>query len=145
MKKVIFAVLIMLSALGFGQEEKTDAEKRFELVDEVPIFPGCESTKGKQEQASCFNEEMRRLVTKYFRPRKALNSGLPAGKVRIILSFKIDKEGNLKDIKTEAPTKKLRKELKRLASKVPKLIPGKVKGEPVILGYSLPIVFTISN
>ncbi|CAL2102717.1 protein of unknown function [Tenacibaculum sp. 190130A14a] len=145
MKHVIFAVLVMLSSLGFSQEEEIDRKKEFEKVQEVPIFPGCESEQGKEKRTKCFNAEMTKLVFKYFRTRKALNSNLPPGRVRMILSFKIDKEGHLKDIKTEAPTKKLKKELKRLASKVPELKPGKIEGEPVIVGYSIPIIFTVSN
>ena len=58
--------------------------------------------------------------------------------------FKIDKEGNIIDIKARAKHPNLEKEAIRVISLLPKLIkPGYQRGKPVIVPYSLPIIFNV--
>lgn len=82
-------------------------------------------------------------VNTNFNTNIAANLNLPPGKKRIFVSFKINKDGNIKNIAARAPHPDLEKETKRVLSLLPKMVPGYQRGKPVIVPYSLPIVFTI--
>lgn len=65
--------------------------------------------------------------------------GLSPGKKRIIMLFKIDKNGEIVDIQARAPHPKLQKEAIRIVKLLPKMIPGKQRGNPVGVKYTLPM------
>ena len=55
--------------------------------------------------------------------------------------FVIDKDGNITNIRSRGPDKILEKEAERIVGLLPKMIPGKQRGKPVKVPYSLPIHF----
>ena len=74
----------------------------------------------------------------------AQDIGLSSGSVqRIFRMFKIDKLGNIVDIKARAPHKRLEKEEIRVIEKSPKMTPVKQLGKAVGVKYSLPITFKV--
>ena len=54
------------------------------------------------------------------------------GKKRIIMLFKIDKVGNIVDIKAKAPHPRLQKEAIRIIKLLPKMKPGRQRGKAEI-------------
>lgn len=111
-------------------------------VDEIPVFAGCEGL-SKKESRKCFDKKIQRLVQRYFNSNLANELGLSSGKKRIFTQFVIDKNGNVSDVKINAPHPKLTKETKRIVSKIPKFTPGKQNGKPVKVKYILPITFKV--
>ena len=61
--------------------------------------------------------------------------------VRVIVQFKIDETGNIRDIRAKAPVPELEEEAKRVVNSLPQMTPGKQRGKAVGVVYSLPIVF----
>ena len=57
--------------------------------------------------------------------------------------FKIDKNGNITNVQARAPHNRLRDEAIRVIKLLPKMIPGKQRGRPVGVKYSLPIAFKV--
>jgi hypothetical protein len=115
----------------------------FAVIDEVPIYPGC-----KGDQAAlrkCLQENITQFVGTNFNANLANNLGLSAGVKRIFVMFKIDKEGNITEVKARAPHIKLEEEAIRVVSSLPKMIPGKQKGENVTVKYSLPIAIKVED
>lgn len=113
-------------------------EVLFSIVDEVPLFPECESI--EKNQSDCFNNTFSKYFAKNFDPERASEDGI-SGKV--FIQFTIDIKGNVKTllIKTRKKNKMLENEIKRVLSKLPNFTPGKHKGIPVNVKYSLPINF----
>lgn len=68
-----------------------------------------------------------------------------SGRQRINVIFKIDTEGNIRDIRSRAPHPDLEAEAIRVINKLPKMTPGKQKGKLVKVAYSLPIVFAVTD
>ena len=114
------------------------------VVEFVPIFPGCEKYELNSERKKCLNDKMGRLVRKKFDTDIAVNYGL-SGVQRIFVEFKVDKSGEITDIKTRAPHPKLEEEALRLAHKIPKMQPGKMGTTPVNVIYNLPITFKVQD
>lgn len=109
----------------------------FILIEDVPVFPGC---KGDNDALrSCFNKKMQRHFAKKFDSDLPNELGLPPGKKRILMLFRIDKTGNITDIRVKAPHPKLEKETKRIIRLLPQMKPGMQRGNPVGVKYTLPM------
>ncbi|MFV0249224.1 MAG: energy transducer TonB [Tenacibaculum sp.] len=113
----------------------------FSIIEDVPVFPGCKGT--KKQKRDCLNEKMNKHVQRYFDADLANELGLSPGRKRIFLMFKIGKTGNIENIQARAPHPRLKQEAVRVAKKLPKMEPGKQRGRPVRVGYTLPIIFNV--
>lgn len=119
-------------------EVEEDIVVPFAVIEKVPIFPGCKGATN-EELKECFQAKIQEHVIKNFQyPDQAQEMAL-GGKVFVL--FAIDKEGNITDIKSRGPDKILEKESERIISLLPKMIPGKQRGRPVKVPYSIPIYF----
>ena len=121
--------------------EKVTEPIDFIVLEEAPIFPGCEGLTNKESKA-CFTKQMQKFVNRKFNPSIAEGLNLK-GKQRIFALFTIDKNGMVTDIIIKAPHKRLEKEALRVIQKLPEMIPGKQRKQPVPVKYTLPIVFKI--
>ncbi len=115
----------------------------FALIENAPIFPGCEGT--EEELRACLQDKISAHVNANFNSEMAKGLGLEAGVKKIFVMFKIDKDGNIAEVKSRAPHVKLEEEAIRVINSLPKMIPGKQKGEAVGVKYSLPIAFNVEG
>ncbi|MGB1231210.1 MAG: energy transducer TonB [Winogradskyella sp.] len=127
------------------EEVEEDIEVPFSVIENVPIFPGCEKEKGNNAKKKCMSEKVQKLVNRKFNKELASDLGLPPGKKRIFVAFKINKSGNVVGIGARGPHPGLEKEAKRVIGLLPKMKPGKQRGKAVIVPYSLPIVFQVQD
>lgn len=120
------------------EEIEEDVEVAFAVIEEVPIFPGCEG-KSKSESKACFQQKMAEHVKKNFNyPQTALDLQLQ-GRVSVI--FVIDSKGYTTGIRSRGPDKILEKEAERIIGLLPKMKPGRQRGRPVKVAYAVPIFF----
>ena len=122
------------------EEEYEEVDVPFAVIEDVPIFPGCEKVK-KSERRDCFQEKMNKHIRKNFRyPEIAQEMGIQG---RVYVNFIIAKDGQITNIRMRGPDKNLEKEAKRIISKLPSMIPGKQRGRPVRVPFSIPITFRL--
>lgn len=122
------------------EDEDLDVDVPFAVIEDVPIFPGCEQV-SKDERRNCFQTQINKHIKRNFRyPEIAQEMGIQG---RVFVNFIIGKDGSIKDIKMRAPDKNLEKEAKRIISKLPKMTPGKQRGRPVRVPFSIPIIFRL--
>ena len=113
-------------------------ELSFIVVEDVPVFPGCENATDKR---ACFQEMIQRHIRMNFRyPEVAQEMGLQ-GRVNVV--FTIQKDGSIDDIKMRGPHEVLESEAVRIISKLPKMTPGKQRGTPVKVPFAIPITFKL--
>ena len=115
----------------------------FSVIEQVPLIEGCETVFNIKEQKECFSNKINEHVMKNFNTELANNLGLEKGVKRIFVSFKIDVNGDVVDVRARAPHKDLEAEAIRVINLLPKMIPGTDKGKQVNVPYSLPITFKI--
>ncbi len=121
-------------------EEEVDVDVPFAVIEDVPIFPGCEKV-AKSKRRACFSEKMQKHVRKHFRyPEIAQEMGVQG---RVNVMFKIQKDGSIGGVRMRGPDKNLEKEAARIISKLPKMTPGKQRGRAVVVPFSLPITFKL--
>ena len=122
--------------------EEEIADVPFAVIENVPIYPGCENEKGNEAKKKCMSEKVKVFINKKFNTDLAGDLGLQ-GRQRISVQFKIDKNGKIIDVLARAPHPRLEKEAIRVVESLPDMTPGKQRGKPVGVLYSLPIVFDI--
>ena len=106
----------------------------FTMIDKVPTFPGC-----PENDKSCFNKKMQQHFQKEFDAELPNSLKLSPGKKRIIMLFKINKEGAITEIKAKAPHPALQEEAVRIIKLLPIMKPGELNGKKVAVKYALPM------
>lgn len=122
------------------EEVEEDISVPFAVIEDVPVFPGCEK-EPKSKQRDCFQNKMNDHVRDNFQyPEIAQEMGIQG---RVYVQFTIAKDGSITDVRMRGPDKNLEKEAARIISKLPKMIPGKQRGKPVKVPFSIPINFKL--
>ena len=121
-------------------EEEIDIDVPFAIIEDVPLFPGCENV-AKEKRRDCFQEKIQQHIKKNFNyPESAMDAN-QQGKVYV--SFVINKDGSVTIANMRGPYPALEKEAARIMNKLPKMIPGKQRGKPVRMAMSIPITFKL--
>ncbi len=125
------------------EEEDIIEDVSFRVIEEAPIFPGCENEKDKAAIKKCFSRNVNMSIAKNFNADLGQKLNLKPGIKRISVQFIVDKQGNIGAIKTRAPHEALGVEAKRVVNLLPKMIPAKQDGKNVSVKFNLPIVFEV--
>ena len=140
------AVVVVNNASSYGQEggtaEEIDEEVPFAVIEDVPVFPGCEGV-AKNKRLDCFMEQMAKHIKKNQQyPERAMEDGIQG---RVSVLFVIDKDGGISNVQVRGPKggELLEKEAQRVIEKLPKFKPGMQRGKPVKVKYSQPITFKL--
>ncbi|MEX0273457.1 MAG: energy transducer TonB [Flavobacteriaceae bacterium] len=122
------------------EEMDEDVDVPFAVIEDVPIFPGCEK-EAKSKQRECFQRMIQKHISKNFRyPEMAQEMGIQG---RVAVMFTIQKDGSIGNIRMRGPDKSLEAEAMRIIKKLPKMTPGKQRGRPVRVPFSIPITFKL--
>ncbi len=124
--------------------EEEIADVPFAVIENVPVYPGCENEPSNDAKKRCMSENIQKFVQKKFDTDLANDLGLE-GRQRIAVQFKIDKSGKVTDVLARAPHPRLEQEAKDVINSLPKMTPGKQRGKAVGVLYSLPILFQVEN
>lgn len=123
------------------EEEEIFENIPFAIVEDVPVYPGCKGTKEQKRQ--CLQDKIRIHVNKTYNTEIPQDLGLSAGKKKVFVQFKINKEGNVTDARARGPHKRLETEAIRVVNLLPKMTPGKQRGRSVSVSYTLPITLIV--
>ena len=122
-------------------EEELDLDVPFAIIEDVPLFPGCEKV-AKSQRRKCFQEKIQKHISDTFRyPEIAQEMGIQG---RVFVQFMIGKDGNISGIRSRGPDKNLEKEAVRIINKLPRMTPGKQRGRPVRVPFSIPVTFRLN-
>ena len=124
--------------------EEEIADVPFAVIENVPVYPGCEKKRSNAEKKKCMSEKVQKFVQKKFNTELAGDLGLE-GRQRIAVQFKIDKNGDVVNVRARAPHPKLEQEAVKVVKALPKMVPGRQRGTAVGVLYSLPILFQVEN
>lgn len=110
-------------------EPKPEVEKVFEVVEQMPSFPG-----GDKALLEFLSNNI-----KY--PVVAQENGVQG---RVVVSFVVERDGSITDVKVvRSVDPSLDKEAARVVKSMPKWIPGKQNGSAVRVKYNVPVSFKL--
>ena len=110
---------------------KQEEDEVFQVVEEQPMFPG-----GMQELMKYLQKEM-----KY--PKEAQDKGIQG---RVVVQFVVNKDGSICEanvVKSVDPL--LDAEALRVINAMPHWTPGKQRGEPVRVRFTIPVAFHLAE
>lgn len=155
-KNITFFFLLFASFAVFGQNEHdvSEIDKKFDskenivpfvLLDESPRFKNCKQ-KDATELKKCFEDCLDKYINnELVYPELYKKDSVTA---KVYVNFKIDRKGNVFEIKTRSNLKEkdlFEKEVIRLISDLPNLKAGIYKGEKVITTYSKVVIFSLKS
>lgn len=119
----------VLKAKEVIAQEKPVEEKVFDVVEQMPQFPGGD--------AALFEY----LSTHIKYPTIAEENGVQG---RVIVTFVVERDGSITDVKVvKSVDPSLDKEASRVVEGMPKWIPGKQNGSAVRVKYTVPVTFRL--
>jgi len=134
--------VVSLEDIGVGEDVEEEIVP-FAIIENAPVFPGCEGLKSEEERRACFNESVQKHIKENFvYPASALEMGL-SGKV--FVTFVIGPDGKVTGIRRRGPDKVLEEEAVRIIKILPQMKPGMQRGRPARVNYSIPITFRMEN
>jgi protein TonB len=125
-----------------------EEEEIFKVVEESPRFPGCENKGSVAEKTKCAQQELLKFLydnLKY--PAIARENGIQG---QCVVRFVVEKDGSvtqakiLKDIGAGCGDEAIRV-VNLMGQKGKKWIPGKQRGRPVRVQFTLPVVYKLEG
>lgn len=126
-----------------------EEEEVFMIVEQSPRFPGCEDMSGsKEEKEACAQKKMLEYIygnLKY--PAIARENGIEG---QVVIQFVVAKDGSIEDIQLvrdlEGGCGEAAVKIVRGMNNLPqKWTPGKQRGRPVKVKYTLPVKFKLEG
>ena len=126
--------------IKYGEETyvKTDADRVHTTVELFAHYDKCARLRGDELQ-TCIELSIVNEVKRRFKVTEQMKS--IGGKQASIMSFVIDKDGNISNIKTiQSQNKYIAKAAKKAIESLPQMIPAMQQGRAVALQVQIPIV-----
>ncbi|WP_091815447.1 M56 family metallopeptidase [Prevotella communis] len=121
---------VLLDVVVKTEAQTEPDDKPFDVVEQMPEFPG-----GQEALMQFLRQEV-----KY--PKEAEEKGLQG---RVVVRYIIEKDGSISEVEiVKSVNEYLDAEAIRVVNAMPKWKPGKQKGEPVRVKFTLPITFRLS-
>jgi len=127
-----------------GTVPNFEGEVSFKILDQAPIYPGCDESATLEALKKCFSMGIAKHINENFNTDIAKTHNL-IGRQKIYIAFKVDEQGNLKDITARGPHEALVAEAKRVMSSLPALKPGIHNGKAVTVKYSIPVIIMVNQ
>lgn len=123
------------------EDEDVIDDVPFAIIENVPVYPGCKGT--NEQKKKCMVEKITKHVNRKYNTGLAGDLGLTPGKKRVYVQFKIDNTGKVTNVMARGPHARLEKEAIRVVELLPDMTPGKQRGRPVGVKYTLPITLIV--
>lgn len=121
---------VLLDVVVKTEAQTEPDDKPFDVVEQMPEFPG-----GQEALMQFLRQEV-----KY--PKEAEEKGLQG---RVVVRYIIEKDGSISEVEiVKSVNEYLDAEAIRVVNAMPKWKPGKQKGEPVRVKFTLPVTFRLS-
>ena len=156
--KHFFILIIIFGSLVLSAQEKTikrseldsisvtKGTESFSIIEDVPIYKGCEEMMTYAEKKECANQKIGDFFKDNYNTILVKGSKVSPGKIRVLVTFSVDEHANIVDGAAEGPNEDLENEALRVLKLLPKFSsPGYFKGKPVKVPYSIPIVVFVSD
>ncbi|RAV29669.1 PorP/SprF family type IX secretion system membrane protein [Sinomicrobium soli] len=113
-----------------------------DIIESVPIFPGCEDLRNNEERKACLANGIDKVIQRRFRASVATGLGL-SGIQGVYVEFKVGTDGEVDVMRIRAPHRRLEEEARRVIGHIPKMIPGRQGNTPVDVMYSKAIIIKL--
>ena len=132
--------VVRIDDVEVGEEEE-EISIPFAVIENAPVFPGCDTCPTEEERKACFNQKIQEhILTNLKYPVPALEMRISG---RVFVKFDIDTKGRVTNIQRRGPDRLLEDEAVRLIASLPTMKPGMQRGKATKITYAIPINFKI--
>jgi protein TonB len=120
----------------------------FKVVEQMPRFPGCENKPTEAEKSECAKAKLLEYIYSNLKyPIIAMENGIEG---QVVLQFVVEADGSIKDIKIVRDIggscgEAAENVIKGMNKMDQRWTPGKQRGRPVRVLYTLPVKFVIAK
>ena len=116
----------------------------FKVVEEMPLFKGCDGIEDMAERKKCGDEKMLNFIYQNLKyPEEAEATGVEGV---VVCSFIIEQDGSISNAKIiRSIGSGCDKEVLRVVNSMPNWTPGKQHGQTVRVQYNLPVKFSLTS
>lgn len=148
MKKLLLSSLSLI-LFGFSPliaQESTS--KVYTIVEEMPIFPDCDSLDSYDEQLQCTNKMIYNFIGKEtIYPKEAEEKKVEGS---VYIQYIVDEFGKVNNVEvmrglSGKEGELLNQEAVRVISSLPTMKPGKQDGKAVRVQYTIPLKFRVNK
>ena len=120
----------------------------FQIVEQMPRFPGCEELKTLREKNKCSNQKLMEYIYENLEYPEAAIKNETEG--RVVVRFTVTKEGAIENVKTlrdigDGCGEAAKKVILSMNNMEQKWIPGRQGGRKVSVYYTLPVIFKLTK
>jgi len=146
MKTILSLFLGILTLGAAAQVADSVAKPVFTVVQDMPVFPGCEEAKG-EERIACLSEKAEAFVVRELRyPTRAMQEKKEGV---VYISFIINTEGRADQVRlsraSELPGYGFEAEALRVVALLPRMVPAQQMGKPVPMAYTMAVPFRLKT
>lgn len=128
--------------------KEPEIEEIFRVVEDMPRFPGCEGLSNKTERENCANQKLLEYVYSEIRYPDIAKENAVEGTV--VLQFVVGKDGQIRDSRIVRDVgggcgKEALRVVDLMNSEVGQWVPGRQRGVPVPVMFTLPIKFKLDS
>nr|WP_298994580.1 energy transducer TonB [uncultured Allomuricauda sp.] len=132
--------IVRVDDVEVGEEEE-EISIPFAIIENAPVYPGCDTCPTEEERRACFNQKIQEHIKKNLKyPVSALEMRISG---RVFIKFDIDSKGRVTNIQKRGPDRLLEDEAVRLIAALPTMKPGMQRGKATKISYAIPINFMI--
>ncbi|MCA1750724.1 MAG: energy transducer TonB [Flavobacteriales bacterium] len=147
MKKFLLSCMVLLS-IGFTASYAQESGQVFTMVDEMPVYPGCDSLKSYDEMSSCTLRMISKFISQEIRYPEEAKKKKAEGTVYV--EYIIEESGEVTNVQLMGGMgrnvdESLNHEAVRVVSSLPQMKPGRKNGKAVRVKQTLPIRFRINS
>lgn len=128
-------VFLIFSGVSFAQDATVEGNKVTQK-EAAPVWPGCENSDSTKK---CFNTKMNAFIKENFSYSQNDAGEWVRGKSTV--SFTVNEEGDVVNVKAEGPEPIVNKEVERVVNSFPDLQPGMRGDTPVAINYNMSFNF----
>ncbi|WP_179335673.1 energy transducer TonB [Winogradskyella costae] len=156
--KHFFILIAFFGGLVLSAQEKTNKQSEldsiaatndvdsFSIVEDVPIYKGCENRVTYAEKKECANQKIADFFKENYNTIRPKDSEVSSGKVRVLVTFSVDEQANIVDGTAEGPDKYFENEALRVLKLLPKFSsPGYFRGKAIKVPFSIPLVLYVNT
>ncbi len=143
------AVSEELVVVSYGNEKKAAMDEEiFKIVEEMPLFPGCDELGTYTEKKPCSDRKMLEFIYKNIKYPKAARDNGTEGMV--VVSFVVEKDGSISTLKIQRDIGdgcgvEALSVVGLMQEQGIRWTPGKQRGRDVRVQFNLPIRFKLDN
>ena len=145
MKTILTILICSISYISVYSQQPPPPpleEEIYQVVDEMPRFPGCEEESEKKRNNCASKKMLEFLYTNIKYPAEARRDTVEG---TVVVQYVVEKDGSISEAKiVKSVSGGCDEEVLRVVSLMPIWVPGKQRGAAVRVRYTLPVKFRLN-